>query len=85
MCNFSGNNRRSRAAIIIIIVLDDASKNITHARSWDACPRSRHKKMDHGSGVREHKAYRKAASYNIINLQFNSATPETGKPTKLLF
>jgi hypothetical protein len=41
--------------------------------------------MDHGSGVREHKAYRKAASYNIINLQFNSATPETGKPTELLF
>jgi hypothetical protein len=55
MCNFPGNNRRSRAAIIIIIiiVLDDASKNIPHARSWDVCPRSRHKKMDHGSGVRE--------------------------------
>jgi hypothetical protein len=45
--------------------------------------RSGHKKMDHGgSGVREHKAYRKAASYNI-NLQSNSATPEAGKPTRL--
>jgi hypothetical protein len=40
--------------------------------------------MDHGgSGVREHKAYRKAASYNINNLQSNSATPEAGKPTRL--
>jgi hypothetical protein len=46
--------------------------------------RSSHKKMDHGgSGVREHKAYRKAASYNINNLQSNSATPEAGKPTRL--
>jgi hypothetical protein len=58
-------------------------KNIIHARSWDACPRSCHKKMDHGSGMREHKAYRKAAGYNI-NLQSNSATPEAGKPTKLI-
>jgi hypothetical protein len=58
-------------------------KNITHARSWDACPRSCHRKMDYGSGVREHKAYRKAVGYNI-NLQSNSATPEAGKPTKLI-
>jgi hypothetical protein len=58
---------------------------IFHMQDHGMHARSRHKKMDHGSGVREHKAYRKAASYNIINLQFNSATPETGKPTELLF